>query len=184
MQVWPGGLWGTKIVHGDPPSSISFELRNLGGSLQIKGPLRSGPFVVVVGGEGLSMLGDGAFSVALAWLVIQETGSVSALASVLLVQAIPRGLLALFGGAVTDRLSPRTVMLGTHLVRGVAVAAVAILAWAGSSPHRPDGYRPEARCGAGQGPSLRDRSGRPSLETPLFLGHSPRRTRSSPLLGF
>lgn len=97
----------------------------------MKGPLRSRPFVVVVGGEGLSMLGDGAFSVALAWLVIQETGSVSALASVLLAQAIPRGLLALFGGAVTDRLSPRTVMLGTHLVRGVAVAAVAILAWVG-----------------------------------------------------
>ena len=39
---------------------------------------------------------------------------------------------ALFGGAITDRLSPRTVMLWSHVVRGVAVAAVGTLAWTGS----------------------------------------------------
>ncbi|GAA5005795.1 tetracycline efflux MFS transporter Tet(V) [Actinopolymorpha pittospori] len=95
-------------------------------------PLRFRPFAVVLSGEGLSMIGDGAFGVALAWLVLQETGSVVALASVMLAQAIPRGLLMLFGGAITDRLSPRTVMLWTHVVRGVAVATVGILTWVGS----------------------------------------------------
>lgn len=75
------------------------------------------------------MVGDGAFAVALAWLVLQESGSVGALASVMLAQAIPRGILVLFGGAMTDRLSPRTVMLWCHLARGAAVAAVAALAW-------------------------------------------------------
>lgn len=99
---------------------------------QVRAPLRFRPFAVVLTGEGLSMVGDGAFGVALAWLVLQETGSVTALASVLLAQAIPRGLLMLFGGAITDRLSPRTVMLWSHVVRGVAVAAVGTLAWTGS----------------------------------------------------
>jgi MFS family permease len=99
---------------------------------QVRAPLRFRPFTVVLSGEGLSMVGDGAFGVALAWLVLQETGSVAALASVLLAQAIPRGLLMLFGGAITDRLSPRTVMLWSHIVRGVAVATVGTLAWVGS----------------------------------------------------
>ncbi len=99
---------------------------------QVRAPLRFRPFAVVLSGEGLSMLGDGAFGVALAWLVLQETGSVVALASVLLAQAIPRGLLMLFGGAITDRLSPRTVMFWSHAVRGLAVATVGILAWVGS----------------------------------------------------
>lgn len=99
---------------------------------QAMAPLRNRRFTVVLSGEGLSMVGDAAFAVALAWLVLQETGSIVALASVLLAQAIPGGLLMLFGGAVTDRLSPRTVMLWCHVVRGLAVGAVAVLAWAGS----------------------------------------------------
>lgn len=77
------------------------------------------------------MLGDAAFGVALAWLVLQETGSVAALAGVMLVQAVPGGLLLLFGGAVTDRLSPATVMFASHVVRAVAVAAIAVLVAAG-----------------------------------------------------
>jgi hypothetical protein len=58
-------------------------------------PLRFRRFRTVLAGEGLSMLGDRAFEVALAWLVLRETGSVAALASVLLAQAIPRALLML-----------------------------------------------------------------------------------------
>ena len=99
---------------------------------QVRAPLRFRSFTVVLTGEGLSMIGDGAFGVALAWLVLHETGSVVALASVLLAQAIPGSLLMLFGGAMTDRLSPRTVMLWTHLVRGLAVGTVGVLAWVGS----------------------------------------------------
>ncbi len=99
---------------------------------QAMAPLRNRRFTVVLSGEGLSMIGDGAFAVALAWLVLQETGSVVALASVLLAGAIPGGLLMLFGGAITDRFSPRTVMFWSHIVRGLAVGIVAILAWTGS----------------------------------------------------
>ncbi|MFC7625344.1 MFS transporter [Microlunatus sp. GCM10028923] len=95
-------------------------------------PLRNRRFTVVLSGEGLSMIGDAAFAVALAWLVLQETGSVVALASILLVQAIPGGLLMLFGGAITDRVSPRTVMVWSHVVRGLAVGTVAVLAGTGN----------------------------------------------------
>lgn len=74
------------------------------------------------------MLGDYSFEVVFIWIVFQETGSAGALATVLLLQAVPRGLLLLIGGVVTDRLSPRTVMMCSHLVRGTAVGLLGLLA--------------------------------------------------------
>jgi MFS family permease len=87
--------------------------------------------MTVMGGEGLSMMGDAAFEIALAWTVIRSTGSVSALAAVLLFQAIPRGVLLLLGGAAVDRYSPRQVMVLTHVVRACALAAIAIISFLG-----------------------------------------------------
>ncbi|MGW0564916.1 MFS transporter [Streptomyces sp. NPDC003016] len=95
---------------------------------QVRLPLRHRAFRTVWCGETLSMLGDYSFEVAFVWLVFQETGSAGALAAVLLVQTVPRGVLLLVGGAVTDRVSPRTVMLCSHLVRGTAVGMLGLLA--------------------------------------------------------
>lgn len=93
-------------------------------------------FSIVWSGETLSMLGDFSYEVVFVWLVLQVTGSAGILAAVLAVQAVPFAILLLLGGAVTDRLSPRTVMLTSHLVRsailgGMAVAVTlgAIRAW-------------------------------------------------------
>lgn len=97
-----------------------------------RAPLRSRPFRIVWSGETLSMLGDRSFDVAFIWLIFEVTGSAGTLAAVLLVQAIPRGVLLLVGGAVSDRLSPRTVMTASHLTRGVAVAGLGVLAFTGS----------------------------------------------------
>lgn len=99
------------------------------------GPAR-GPFAVpafrrVWAGETLSMLGDYSFEVAFLWLVLQHTGSTTLLAAVLVVQAVPRGLLMLVGGAVTDRVSPRAVLIACHLARAGAVAALAVATAAG-----------------------------------------------------
>lgn len=47
--------------------------------------------------------------VALTWLVLQKTGSGIALGSVLMAAAIPRGLLMLVGGVISDRLPPNLI---------------------------------------------------------------------------
>lgn len=86
----------------------------------------------VLFGEGLAMAGEAAFGIALAWLVVQETGSIVALAGVLLAQAVPRGVLLLLGGALTDRYSPGRVMFTCHVVRAVAMATIAVLAFSGA----------------------------------------------------
>jgi Transmembrane secretion effector len=73
------------------------------------------------------MLGDTSYEVAFVWLVLSVTRSPAALGAVMLAATIPRGLLLLVGGAITDRLSPRLLMLTAHLTRGVAIGALAAL---------------------------------------------------------
>src|SRR5262249_45563872 len=66
---------------------------------------------------------------ALPWLVLQLTGSNLAVGAVLMCAAIPRAVLMLAGGAVSDRIAPRSIMLRTASTRTIFVAAVGALAW-------------------------------------------------------
>lgn len=86
--------------------------------------LRRPVFTVVWVGELLSVIGDVSYEVAFAWLVLSVTHSAAMLAAVMVAGAVPRGLLLLVGGAVTDRLRPRAVMFGSHVVRGILVSAL------------------------------------------------------------
>ena len=79
----------------------------------------------------LSLFGDFFSYVAMAWLVLQLTGSSLALGTVLVAQALPRAVLMVVGGAVADRLSPRLTMLGSMGVRAAVVAPLAFLVLTG-----------------------------------------------------
>ena len=96
-----------------------------------RGPLRSRPFRYVWGGETLSMVGDASYQIVFIWLVLSISGSPAVLAAALVATGIPRGVLLLVGGAVTDRFSPRAVMLVSHLVRGALLAILTVLAASG-----------------------------------------------------
>src|SRR5262249_37886198 len=78
-------------------------------------------------GQLTGQIGDSFNYIAVAWLVLQLTGSSFALGSVLTAAAVPRALLMLLGGAVNDRLSPRLTMILTGLVRAVVMAVLAAL---------------------------------------------------------
>ena len=93
--------------------------------------LASGPFRNLWVAATLSLFGDFFSYIAIAWLVLQLTGSSLALGSVLVAQAVPRGLLMLVGGALADRLSPRLTMLGSMGLRAVFVAPLAAVVIAG-----------------------------------------------------
>jgi MFS family permease len=80
-------------------------------------------------GNTLSGCGDQFFLVALPWLILQLTGSGAILGSVMMVEAIPRAALMLVGGAITDRVSPRKIMIATAVARTVLVAALAAIIW-------------------------------------------------------
>ena len=66
-------------------------------------------------GEGTSLLGDQFYLVGLGWLTMQLTNSSLALGAIRMAAAVPRAVLMLVGGAITDRFSPRSVMLVSNL---------------------------------------------------------------------
>jgi MFS family permease len=80
-------------------------------------------------GNTVSGCGDQFFLVALPWLILQLTGSGAVLGGIMMVEAIPRAALMLVGGAVTDRVSPRKIMILTAALRTVLVATLAGFIW-------------------------------------------------------
>ena len=68
-------------------------------------------------GQGTSLLGDQFNMIAMAWLVLQMTGDPLALGAVMALAGIPRAVFTLIGGAITDRISPRRVMLISDFIR-------------------------------------------------------------------
>ena len=68
-------------------------------------------------GQSTSLLGDQFNSIAGAWLVLKMTGDPLALGTVMALGGIPRAIFTVIGGAITDRVSPRKVMLMADLIR-------------------------------------------------------------------
>jgi MFS family permease len=96
-------------------------------------PLRDRDFRLLFGGETVSFLGTHFHFVALAWLTLQLTGSGLALGTVLMTAAVPRAIFMLLGGALSDRFSPRSLMLSSNAIRGVVVAIIAALVLTGNA---------------------------------------------------
>jgi MFS family permease len=93
-------------------------------------PLRNPNYRLLWMGGTVSAAGDQFYMVALPWLILQLTGSGVVMGGIMTMGAVPRAVLMLLGGAVTDRISPRKVMMTTALCRTVLVAALAALVFA------------------------------------------------------
>ncbi len=92
-------------------------------------PLRERNFRLLFIGSGISMLGDQFYFVALPWLVLQQTGSAIAMGTIMMAGAIPRAVLMLMGGAVSDRMSPRRIMVMAAWARTILVTVIGVLIW-------------------------------------------------------
>lgn len=100
--------------------------------LRMLQPLRHRDFRLLWTGMTVSLLGDGVFLIAVAWQVYELSSAPAALASVGLAMAVPQVVLLLVGGVVSDRFDRRRVMVASDVVRGLAVAAIAILTLTGT----------------------------------------------------
>ena len=96
------------------------------------GALRRHPnFRLYWGGALCSNIGTWMQTLAQSWLVYQLTGSALLLGTVTFLQGLPSLLLALVGGALTDRLERRRLMLATQAAQMVLALALAGLTLAG-----------------------------------------------------
>jgi MFS family permease len=90
-------------------------------------PLRNRSFRSLWIGNTISWTGDQFYLVALPWLVLSLTGSSIVLGAISMLATIPRAFLMLVGGAVSDHVSPRRILMLTALGRTLLVGAVAAL---------------------------------------------------------
>ena len=88
-------------------------------------------FRLLFAGTSTSLLGDQFALIAIPWLVLQLTGDPVALGMALALEGIPRALFMLFGGAITDRVSPRAVLIGSDIVRFVLATLMTVVVMAG-----------------------------------------------------
>lgn len=93
--------------------------------------LRNKTFLILWGGQLVSVLGDMLFSLALMWWVVSETGSGVAMSGVALGSSLPRLLLGPIVGVYVDRLDRRKMMLTADTLNGIITAGMAVLYWRG-----------------------------------------------------
>ena len=89
-------------------------------------------FRLLFAGATTSMLGDQFALIATPWLTLKLTNDPLALGLVLALEGLPRAVFMLVGGAITDRISPRLVMLVSDLIRFVLTFLMALVVFTGA----------------------------------------------------
>jgi DHA3 family tetracycline resistance protein-like MFS transporter len=95
-------------------------------------PLRRRDFRLLWIGMCVSLLGDGAFVVALAWQVYQLSDAPTAMGMVGVAMTVPTIVFLLVGGALSDRFNRRLLMLAADAARLAAAATLAVLSLSGT----------------------------------------------------
>jgi MFS family permease len=89
-------------------------------------------FFLLWAGQSTSLLGDQFYAIAGAWLMLRLTGDPLALGMVIALGGIARAIFTLIGGAVTDRVSPRNVMLLSDIIRLALTSLMAVQVFTGT----------------------------------------------------
>ena len=90
-------------------------------------PLTVRNFFLLFVGESVSIVGDQFYLVGLPWLTLQLTNSGISLGTVLMAAAIPRAILMLIGGVLSDRFSPRLVMIIGNSLRALLTILLTVI---------------------------------------------------------
>jgi MFS family permease len=99
----------------------------------VTGPLAHRRFRALLAGRAISMLGTAIAPVAIAFAVLDLTGSAAALGLVLAARSIPEVVFLLVGGVIADRFDRARVLVMANVVAGGAQAAAATLLLTGTA---------------------------------------------------
>jgi MFS family permease len=89
-------------------------------------------FRLLAGGTATSILGDQFYLIATPWLVLQMTNDPLVLGLVIALGGIPRAVFMLIGGALTDRFSPRAILIASDVMRMMITAFLALVVFTGT----------------------------------------------------
>ncbi|WP_440708509.1 MFS transporter [Herbiconiux sp. YIM B11900] len=96
-------------------------------------PLRYAPFRWLLAARTTSILGNAVAPIALAFAVLDLTGSVTDLGLVVAARSVANVAVLLLGGVIADRLPRHLVLVGTSLAAALSQGAVAALVLTGSA---------------------------------------------------
>jgi len=91
--------------------------------------IRKRDFALLISGQAVSDVGDGMYAVALAWRVYQSYSTPAALSVVGIAFFVPRLLVTIAGGVLSDRFERRWTMIGADCGRAVAVSLLAAISF-------------------------------------------------------
>ena len=87
------------------------------------------PFALLWVGQTTSRLGDSLHRIALAWWVLEKTGSATAMGTVMIFSQVPLLIFLLIGGIVVDRFPRLRIMFLSDLLSGAVVTFIAVFSW-------------------------------------------------------
>jgi MFS family permease len=96
-------------------------------------PLRLVPFRFLIAGRSINALGNSIAPIALAFAVLDLTGSPSDLGLVVGIRMLVNVVFLLFGGALADRVPKHLLMVGASVAAAITQAAVAALVLSGTA---------------------------------------------------
>jgi DHA3 family tetracycline resistance protein-like MFS transporter len=105
------------------PSRLRARLR----AIRLLEPLAERDYRFLVAGALVSLLGDGFFTIALAWQVYEISNVPTALSIVGVAWTLPLVLFILLGGVFSDRYDRRLLMIGADIVRAAAIGLLGLL---------------------------------------------------------
>lgn len=86
-----------------------------------KEKLWSKNFLLLWQGQFISNLGDSAYSIALGFWILHETGSTVMMGTLMAVSALPGILISPFAGVLIERLNKKQLLLSMDMLRGVSM---------------------------------------------------------------
>ncbi len=89
--------------------------------------LRNRDLALLISGQAVSQMGDGIFMIALAWRVFQTYNSPAALSAVGIAFMVPRIVVTLAGGVISDRFERRWTMIFADLGRAIPIALLGLI---------------------------------------------------------
>ena len=96
-------------------------------------PLQVRDFRLLFGGQMISTIGDMFYAVALPWLMLSSGRSPQELGIVLAAYGLTRVATVLLGGLLSDRMTPRLVMLLSDVMRTLLVGLLVVLVASGQT---------------------------------------------------
>ena len=105
----------------DEPGTAEEALENETGAAAV---LRNRPFLLLWLAQAATQIGGNMVLFGLTVIVVETTGSSTAVGALILTFLVPAVLLSALAGVFVDRLEPRLVLIVTNVLRAVAIAAM------------------------------------------------------------